>query len=86
MSKTCDRCKEKITKDLPKPGGVKFWGTVTLKTWRLRFNRLKMNTWEKAETAMDVIQSNTYSEIELCDGCWGDVLYFITSTSTKEKK
>ena len=81
---TCDRCNLSYTKDLPAPGLSKFWGVVTFKTWRIRFNYLRMNTWEDAKTASEVIQSNTYTAIELCSECWGDVLHFINTTKPKD--
>lgn len=81
---TCDRCKLSYSKDIPKPGLSKFWGTVKYKTWQIRFNYLRMNTWENATTASEVIQSSTYSEIELCSECWSDVLHFINTTKTKD--
>jgi hypothetical protein len=43
-----------------------------------------MNTWEKAVTAMDVIGSKTYTNLELCDNCWRDVWVFIYDTTPKK--
>lgn len=84
MSTSCDRCSSVISKDLPAPGRSKFWGTVLYKTWQIRFNYLRMNTWEDATSSSKVIQSSTYSEVTLCSDCWGDVLHFINTTKTHQ--
>jgi hypothetical protein len=73
----CDRCGAEVTHGLPKPGLTSFFGKVTRDTWRIRFNYLRMNSWENAVTASDVIASSTWSEVTLCDSCWGDVLSFV---------
>lgn len=80
MSKTqekCDRCTADVTRSIPKPGLTSFFGAVTRCTWKIRFNYLRMNSWENAVTASDVISSSTWSEVNLCDMCWGDVLSFV---------
>jgi hypothetical protein len=81
--KTCDRCHQDFSNGLPRPGMSKMWGVVTVKSWKITFNRLRMNSWEKAVTAMDVIGSKTYTDRELCDKCWRDVWAFIYDTTPK---
>jgi hypothetical protein len=38
-----------------------------------------MNSWENAVTASDVVASSSWSEVTLCDSCWGDVLSFVNT-------
>ena len=73
----CHRCKAQVTNDLPRPGLSRFRGKVYRETWRIRFNYLRMSSWDKAVTAHDVVASNLWSETILCSDCWGDVLSFI---------
>jgi hypothetical protein len=61
-------------------GGFRFSGAVTRVTWKIRFHYLKMRGWRDAPRASDVLQTSSYSEVELCDKCWGDVLNFIVTT------
>lgn len=81
---TCDRCGSEVLDGLPKTswdkGGFRFQRSVTRTTWKIRFNYLKLRGWRDAPKAMDVLESKTYSETTLCDGCWGDVLNFICTT------
>lgn len=86
MSKECYRCEKPYTTDLPAPGLSKMWGSVKFKTWVIRFNFLRMNTWEKATTAADVIDTSFYTEVELCSDCWGDVLSFINKKKVGHDK
>lgn len=73
----CDRCGTSVTKELPRPGLSRLLGKVYRDTWRIKFNYLRMNTWDKSVTAHDVVASNLWSEVSLCSDCWGDVLSFI---------
>lgn len=73
----CYRCGNGIEKDLPRPGLSRVFGKVYRDTWRIKFNYLRMNTWEKATTAADVVASNLWTEVNLCGNCWADVLAFI---------
>lgn len=76
-SEPCHRCRAEVTKELPRPGLSCFTGKVYRETWRIKFNYLRMNSWDKAVTASDVVASNLWSEVTLCSDCWGDVLSFI---------
>ncbi|CAH0233449.1 hypothetical protein SRABI26_02707 [Arthrobacter sp. Bi26] len=73
----CHRCGVKISKDLPRPGLSRLFGKIYRETWRIKFNYLRMNSWDKAVTAHDVVASNLWTETSLCSDCWGDVLSFI---------
>lgn len=75
--KPCHRCSAKVTTELPKPGLSRITGRIERDTWRIKFNYLRMATWEKAVTAHDVIASSLVSDVELCSDCWGDVLSFV---------
>lgn len=79
MSKTnkCDRCPAEVSQGLPKPGLTSFFGRVTKYTWQIRFNYLRMNSWKNAVTSSDNIASSVWTEVNLCDMCWGDVLSFV---------
>ena len=73
----CDRCQAEVTAGIPKPGLTSFFGAITRDTWRIRFNYLRMNSWENAVTASDVVASSSWSEVTLSDSCWGDVLSYV---------
>lgn len=81
----CDRCKQDFAVGIPAPGKYRVWGNVTYNTWLIRFNYIRMKTWEKAITSADTIDSAVYSEVHLCSVCWGDVLSFINKTTNREK-
>lgn len=81
----CQRCKTTISEGLPNPGQSRFKGHITRITWKLRFNYIRMRSWREAPKAADVVESATYSEVELCDSCWGDVLNFICTTKPGAK-
>ena len=73
----CHRCGAGIERDLPRPGLSRIFGKVYRETWLIKFNYLRMNSWDKAVTAHDVVASNLWSEVSLCSNCWGDALSFI---------
>lgn len=79
MSAPCDRCSAKVTGELPRPGLSRFLGKVYRETWLIKFNYLRMNSWDKAVTASDVVASNLWTEVKLCGDCWGDVLSFVNT-------
>lgn len=77
-TESCHRCSAKVTNELPRPGLSRVFGKVYRDTWRIKFNYLRMNSWDKAVTAHDVVASNLWSEVNLCSDCWGDVMSFVT--------
>ena len=60
----------------PGPGLSRFFGKAYRETYLLRFNYIRMASWEQAATAAEVVSSNLTSELTLCSDCWGDVLSF----------
>lgn len=79
MSQTnpCHRCGARVEQGLPRPGLSRLFGKIYRETWLIKFNYLRMNSWDNAVTASDVVASSLWSETSLCSDCWGDVLFFI---------
>lgn len=85
-SEPCHRCGAKVEQGLPRPGLTSLFGKVIRETWRIRFNFVRMNSWENAVTAHDVIASSFWTEVTLCSDCWGDVMSLVcTKIERKEK-
>lgn len=76
----CYRCLADIKVGLPPPGMSRFSAKVLKYTWQIRYSYVRMNTWNNAPTAADVIDTSWFTEVDLCDDCWGDVLNFICTT------
>lgn len=80
MDTKCTRCSDTIETGMPRPGMSRFSATATRELYRLKFKYLRMNNWNDAPRASDVIKSFLITDVTLCDTCWGDVLNFIVTT------
>lgn len=81
----CYRCPADIKTGLPPAGMSWFSAKVQKFTWLITFSRIRMNSWNDAPTAADTIASTYFTDVELCDSCWGDVLNFICTTRRTAK-
>lgn len=92
FNEKCTRCGSRVMEGLPESewdkGGFRFRfkGKVSRTVWNIRFNYLKLRGLRDAPTAMDMVESKSYTDVELCDGCWGDVLNFICTTKPDKEK
>lgn len=79
---TCDRCDEKIRPvDLSKDWPTRLRGRVTLRTHRVWWQ----STWFGNTPALDAPRI-TYTEVDLCDGCWGELLSWVNQPSQERLK
>lgn len=70
MSDKCQRCDEKIEPvSLAKDWPSRLRGQVTLRTHRVRWQSIHFGSIPSLEHPRI-----THTELDLCDGCWGELL------------
>jgi len=82
MSDNCQRCDEKIEPvSLAKDWPSRLRGQVTLRTHRVSWMSYRFGSAPSFERPRI-----TNSELDLCDGCWGELLSWATQPEQERRK
>ena len=82
MTDKCQRCDEKIEPvSLDKDWPSRLRGHVTLRTHRVRWVSFRLGSIPSLESPRI-----TNSELDLCDGCWGELLAWATQPEQERLK